>query len=117
MREIRFYRLSSGRSPVEEFLDSLPGRLAQKVTWVLHLVEDLDLVPVQYLKKLEGTDDLWEIRANIGRQAARLICFFDGGRLVVLVHGFAKKSDRIPTRDLTLATERRTDYLRRRRNG
>jgi hypothetical protein len=62
MRTIGFYRTSSGRCPIEEFLDSLADAHARKVVWVLRLVERLDLVPQQYLKKLVGTEDLWEIR-------------------------------------------------------
>jgi len=41
MREIIFYRTSSGKCPVEEFLDSLSAKQAQKVTWVIALVESL----------------------------------------------------------------------------
>jgi DNA-binding XRE family transcriptional regulator len=51
VREIRLYRTLSGKIPVKEFLDSLPSKHAQKVAWVLELVETLDQVPVQYFKK------------------------------------------------------------------
>ena len=52
MREILFYGTKSGACPVEEFLDSLTGQQAQKVTWVLKLVEEIERVPAQYFKKL-----------------------------------------------------------------
>ena len=52
MREILFYRTESGSSPVEDFLDSLESKQAQKVAWVLQLIEELDVVPSQYFKKL-----------------------------------------------------------------
>jgi hypothetical protein len=45
VREIRFYRTASGRSPVEEFLDTLSAKQAQKLIWVLRLVEELERVP------------------------------------------------------------------------
>ena len=60
-KEIRFYRTDAGSCPVEEFIDSLTGKQAQKVAWVLSLIEELDTVPVRYLKKLVNTDDLWEV--------------------------------------------------------
>ena len=41
MREIRFYRTPSGNCPVEEFLDSLTGKVAQKVLWVMQIIEEL----------------------------------------------------------------------------
>ena len=90
-------------------------RLSQKLTWVLGLIEELEIVPIQYLKKLEGSSDLWEVRASVGRDNVRVICFFDGTNLVVLAHGFMKKSQRLPKRDIELAEKRKVDYLRRRR--
>jgi len=50
-REIRFYRTEIGHCPVEEFFGSLNDRQAQKVTWVLRLVEELAVVPAKYLKR------------------------------------------------------------------
>ena len=116
MREVRFYRAASGRCPVEEFLDSLTGKQAQKVVWVLRLIEELDIVPVQFFKKLEGTDGIWEVRAQHGGDAFRLLGFFDAPRLLVLTGGFAKKSETTPRREIALAQQRRQDHLGHRRN-
>ena len=58
MMEIVFYRMDSGDCPVEKFLDSLSAKQAQKVTWVMDLIEDLDIVPGKYFKKMAGTDDI-----------------------------------------------------------
>jgi phage-related protein len=115
VREIRFYRTRSGRSPVEEFLDSLSGKQAQKVIWVLRLVEELERVPTQYFKKLTGTEELWEVRAQHGGDTFRLLGFFGGSRLVVLVSGFSKKSQAVPRQEIALAEERRRDYLKQER--
>jgi len=59
IREVIFYKASSGRSPIQEFLDTLTSKQAQKTAWVVNLVEDLDVVPGQYFKKMRNTDDLW----------------------------------------------------------
>ena len=64
MREVRFYRTSSGHCPVEEFLDSLSGKEVQKVVWVLRLVEELESVPEQYFKKLSGTESLGKLAGS-----------------------------------------------------
>jgi len=55
MRIIIFYRTPTGKCPVEQFLDNLSSKQAQKVTWVLQLVEELDFVPGNYLKSLVNT--------------------------------------------------------------
>ena len=114
MRTIEFYRTSTGRSPVEEFLDALSDRHAQKVAWVLRLIERLEIVPQQYLKKLVGTEDLWEVRVQIGGHSYRLLGFFDGRQLLILTSGFAKKQQKIPVREIEVAYARRTEYLDRR---
>jgi len=44
MKKIKFYKLLSGKSPVEEFLDSLSSKEAQKVVWVLNLIEEIEIV-------------------------------------------------------------------------
>jgi len=115
VREVHFYRTKSGDCPVEEFLDALSGKQAQKVVWVLRLVEQLDPVPAQYFKKLVGTDDLWEARAQHGGDTFRLIGFFDGPRFWV-VSGFAKKTEKIPRQELEVAEARHKDFLSRRRD-
>lgn len=51
---------------MQEFPDSLSGKVAQKVAWVLNLVEDLDVVPSTYLKKLVSTEEIWEYRIQFG---------------------------------------------------
>ena len=111
MREIRFYRTPSGHCPVEEFLDSLPGKKAQKIVWVLQLVEELDKVPINYFKKLAGTDDLWEIRIQVGSADFRILGFFTGQNILILNHAFQKKAQKIPVKHIKVAESRKRDYL------
>ena len=73
---VNFYRTADGKCPIEEFLDSLPVKDARKVTWVFKLLEDLDVVPSSYLKKLKGTENIWECRIVFGSKAYRIFCFF-----------------------------------------
>ena len=53
-KTVVFYRTADGKCPIQDFLDSLPAKPARKVTWVLKLLEDLDVVPSSYFKKLKG---------------------------------------------------------------
>ena len=116
MRTVNFYRTESGSCPVEEFLDALSGKQAQKVAWALRLIEELDVVPGQYLEKLVNTDDIWEVRVQFGGSIFRLLGFFDGSTLLILTNGFAKKSRKTPRQEIELATRRKNDYLSRKRN-
>jgi phage-related protein len=115
MREIVFYRTSSAHSPIDDFLDSLSSKQARKVAWVLRLVEELEIVPKQYFKKMVNTEDLWEVRVRTGSNIFRLLGFFDGAKIVVLSHAFQKKTQKTPLRAVKLAEERRRDYFARKK--
>ena len=113
MRSVIFYRFPNGQSPIENFLDSLTGRQAQKIAWVLRLIEDMEIVPSQYFKKLVGQDDLWEVRVQLGSYDFRLLGFFDGGNLVILTNGFTKKTQKTPVQEIESALRRKREYLSR----
>lgn len=90
--------MGSGRCPVKEFLDS---------------VEELDLVPARYFKKLVGSEDIWEVRVQIGGNIFRILGFLDGAELVVLNHDFQKKTQKTPPKEIRTAEKRKRDYLAR----
>ncbi|MCT8987844.1 type II toxin-antitoxin system RelE/ParE family toxin [Shewanella phaeophyticola] len=113
MRNIDFYTTEDGKCPIAECLDSLSGKQAQKVAWVLQLIEELDNIPTTYLKKLVNTDNIWEVRVQVGGNIFRLLGFFDGDNLVVLNHGFQKKTQKTPPKEIKIAESRRKDYLAR----
>ena len=75
MREIVFYETWGGRSPAFDFIDRLPRKQRDKVTWVLGIVMRERIVPTQYLKKLVDTKGLWEVRVESGGDAFRLMGF------------------------------------------
>ncbi len=115
MKEIRFYRTESGNCPVEEFLDSLSGKQAQKVSWVLQLIEDMEIIPVKYFKKLVNTDGIWEVRVQVGNNIFRLLGFLEGRQVVILNHAFQKKTQKTPKKEIQIAEARKKDHLRRRK--
>ena len=114
-RAIVFYRTGEGKCPVEDFLDSLPAKAAQKAAWVLKLAEDMDIVPALYLKKLVRSDDIWEFRFQHGSNSYRVFCFFIGKSVVVLTHGLVKKTQKTPKREIEKAEAYKKDFLNRRK--
>ena len=114
MKQITFYKTVAGRCPVQEHLDELPDKTVQKIVWVLRIVRDLERVPTNYLKKLVNTDDIWEVRVDVGRNTFRLLGFFAGQELVVLTNSFQKKTQETPQSEIRLAEARKADYLKRR---
>jgi phage-related protein len=112
-RTVIFYRTADGKCPVQEFIDSLPGKVAQKIVWVLKLLEDLEIVPSSYFKKLVGTEGIWECRIQFGSNTYRILCFFMD-HSVILTHGFVKKSQKAPAGEIERAEAYRKDFLKRR---
>lgn len=51
MKEIVFYRTQNGKSPVEDYLDTLNAKQFEKVAWVLRIIKELDSIPKEYFKK------------------------------------------------------------------
>ena len=59
------------------------------------------------IRKLEP--GLWEVRSSIDRGIARVI-FTVEDDLMVLLHGFVKKSAKTPSADLQVARDRRSRF-------
>lgn len=116
MREIFFFKFESGRSPIEDFLDSLSSKQAQKVAWVLQLIEELPKVPSQFFQKMDGTDDLWEIRISFSSDIFRLYGFYHGPAHFVVVEAIRKKTQKTPRRTIATAHKRKSQYLKRQAN-
>lgn len=112
MRKIIFYRGDTGRCPVEEYFDSLPDRQFEKIAFVLDLIEQIDIVPRKFFKKLKNTDDLWEVRVQHGNNIFRILGFFDGNDIFVLNHAFTKKSQKIPSKEIATAEKRKHHYFK-----
>jgi hypothetical protein len=64
MQKVFFYHLENGKCPVEDYLESLTNKQVEKVFFVLDLVESFDIVPRKFFKKLDSTDDIWEVRVQ-----------------------------------------------------
>ena len=111
-KQIYFYRTVNQKCPVEVFLNSLPSKVRQKITWTLKLLVDLDRVPASYFSKMSGTDHFWECRVKLGSNIYRIFAFMDGNQ-IVLTHGIIKKTQKTPKREIQKAKKYREDYLRR----
>jgi len=81
-----------------------------KIIWTLEVIEDIQRVPETYLKHIENTDGLYEIRVQVGSDIFRIFCFFDKGKLVVLANGFQKKSQKTPSQEIEKAIKIKEEY-------
>jgi len=107
---VRFYRTETGNEPVREWLRGLDEGDRRAI--------GLDLMRVQFgwpigmplVRSLK--DGLWEVRSFLPSQRiARLVLCFHEGMLIVL-HGFIKKTQKTPADDLALARRRMVEVMR-----
>ncbi len=110
-KTIVFYTLANGRKPVAEYIKSLPSKQAEKVVFVLDLVETFAVVPQKFLKKLKATDGIWEVRVQHGKNIFRLLGFLDGEELLILNHAFTKKTQKTPKKAIKKAEKRKNEYF------
>jgi phage-related protein len=94
----------------QDFFDKQSKKVKAKIVWTLDLVEDLPRVPETYLKHIENTNGLYEIRVQLGSDIFRIFCFFDQGQLVILANGFQKKTQKIPKEKIELALKIKAEY-------
>ena len=112
--EIEFYKTETGNNPVEEYLSTLSLKQAEKVYWVLKIIEEIEMIPAEYFKKLPGTDNIYEVRVQLGNNIFRILGFFDGHHLIILNHAFTKKTQKTPKKEIKLAEKRKQEYFERR---
>jgi len=104
-RELLFYK-----DYFDEFYSGQTTKVQKKILWTLRVIEDLDRIPEIYFKHLEGTDGLYEIRVQSGSDIFRIFCFFDDNNLVVIGHGFQKKTQKTPEREIERGEKIKREY-------
>ena len=94
----------------ETFFVKQTKKVKSKIIWTIELIEDLERVPETYLKHVESTKDLYEIRVKQGRDIFRIFCFFDEGKLIILANGFHKKTQKTPRKEIEKALKIKEEY-------
>ena len=95
----------------EEFFKKQSRKVQDKIIKVLDIRETVERVPITYLKYIEGTNGLFEVRVQLGSDIFRIFCCFDGNRLVVLFSGFQKKTQKTPSKEIDRAVRIMNEYF------
>lgn len=96
----------------DEFFKAQTPRVRDKIIKVLDLIEQVEWIPTTYLKYIEGTNGLFEVRVQLGNNIFRVFCFFDGNKLVVLLTGFQKKTQKTPAKEKERAVKLMNEYYK-----
>ena len=106
LRELIFYR-----SYFYDFFDKQPENVKEKIDYVLFLLTHIDKVPEKFLKHIEGQKGLYEIRVDHSSNIFRIFCFFDKGKIVVLLNGYQKKTQKTSLKEIEMANKLMNEYL------
>jgi len=107
---------SDGKCPVKEFIDLLSPESKAKYIFVTDLLEDYGLkVKKPYVKPIAGSRKLFEMRLKDKSNIHRIFYFAFTGKKFILLHGFTKKTDKTPGREIVIAERRMEEYLSRKR--
>ena len=98
-----FYKTESGKEPVRDWLKSLPQDEKKIIGQDIKTVQFGWPLGMPMVRKLDR--DLWEVRSSLSNRIARVIFTVSDG-VMVLLHGFIKKSQKTPASDLALAKQR-----------
>lgn len=110
MSEIKLRTVTLYKEYFSDFYKKQKPNVKEKILWTFRIIETLHQIPTDYLKHLEGTDGLYEIRVQQGSDIYRIFCFFDKGKLIVLANGFHKKTQKTPKSEIEKALKIKNEY-------
>lgn len=108
--KVYYYTTASGENPVRNFINALSERQKRKIIRSISYIEKYGIIiAIPHVKKLTGTP-LWEIRV-LGQDNIRVFYASVLVDSVLLVHGFIKKSQETPRKEIEVATSRLNEWL------
>jgi phage-related protein len=95
----------------KDFLTGLSPKVQDKIYKIIEIIEYQQRISEKYLKHIEGQKGLYEARILLGTDIWRVFCFFDEGRLVILLNGFQKKTQKTPKSEIDKAIKLMKEYF------
>jgi len=102
-----FYKTESDAEPVRDWLMELDRKDRKTIGEDIKTVQFGWPLGMPLVRKLEM--DLWEVRSRLQRGIARVI-FTVQRDVMILLHGFVKKSQKTPIADLATARKRLAQF-------
>lgn len=115
--KIELYENARGEKLVERFFDSLDKKGKLKIVYAFELLETFGIeAGYPHVKKLTGTN-IWEYRI-LGSDSIRIFYVTLTGKIFFILHGFKKKKQKTPAKEIKIAQERLQEYtLRKSKNS
>lgn len=108
MKKVR--KVKAYKHYFRDFMKQQSQKVRDKVFQVLDIIEQVDQVPSTYLKYIQGTNGLFEVRVQFANNIFRVFCFFEECNLVILLSGFQKKTQKTPRKEIDKAIKLMKEY-------
>lgn len=95
----------------QDFYIEVSNNVKEKIGYVFRIIKTVDKVSERFLKHIEGSDGIYEIRVEVGSNIFRIFCCFDKRNLVVLFNAFQKKTQKTPKQEIELAVKLKKEYF------
>ena len=110
MSEIKLRTVALYKNYFTDFFEKQKQKVKDKILWTFRIIENQQHIPSDYFGHITGPDGLYEIRVKQGSDIFRIFCFFDEGKLIVLVTGFQKKTQKTPKTEIEKALKIKNEY-------
>lgn len=110
--KIFLYKTPQGDTPVNDFILKLDLKAQSKVRDTIKMLQEFGVrLGLPHIKKLTGTE-LWELRI-LGSDSIRVLYIAISGKNFLLLHGFKKKKDKTPPKEIKIAEDRLIEFRSR----
>ncbi|NKB17284.1 MAG: type II toxin-antitoxin system RelE/ParE family toxin [Pseudanabaena sp. CRU_2_10] len=108
--KVEFFKFPNDNSPVLDWFQSQEPKVKAKLARIFDLLEGEGIsVGKPYVAPLE--DKLYEIRIEQDTNIYRILYFAYTDKRFILLHGFQKKTQKTPKKELDISKERMKAFL------
>jgi phage-related protein len=105
VREIFYYK-----NYYLDFFEKQRPEVKRKFNWTLQLIATIERIPRKYFGFITDSKGIYEIRVEVSSDIYRIFSFFDEDKLIILINGFQKKTQKTPKNEIELAEKIRKEY-------
>lgn len=107
--KIVLYKNPQEDTPVNDFILELDLKAQSKIRAAIKMLQEFGIhLGLPHIKKLTSTE-LWELRI-LGGDSIRILYIATSGKNFLLLHGFKKKKNKTPPKEIKIAEERLAEF-------
>lgn len=114
--EVEYIELENNKKPFEKFILGLTlkerAKIFETINYFLKLKNNNLSIKEKLSKHLE--DGIFELRTYLSDKIVRTLYFYQKGAKIIITHGFIKKTQKTPSKEIEKAKELRKLYNERR---